>query len=210
RVAHRRSRLRARRRADRLRGRAPVDLLHLQRLDGRDLHHEGADHRHHGRRRRRARCSACGPDPRHRRDRGGEPDRPRLDARSHLHAVHRRAAVPPAGHLREASRMTTPPFGLAPREVRIGAAGAAAVVLAALLPLFDQAYYLSLSVNIMLYAALCTAWTLFSGPTHYVSLATAAFFGLGTYSVALFIDHLPFPLLVGLGALVAATLAGLV
>ena len=39
----------------------------------------------------------------------------------------------------------------------------------------------------MMYAALCTAWTLFSGPTHYVSLATAAFFGLGTYAVGRFL-----------------------
>lgn len=102
------------------------------------------------------------------------------------------------------------PFNLTAKELRIGAAGAALAAIAALLPLVDQGYYLSLSVNIMMYAALCTAWSLFSGPTHYVSLATAAFFGLGTYSVALWIDYLPFPLLVGLGAVVAAVVAGLV
>ena len=106
--------------------------------------------------------------------------------------------------------MSTLPFGLTQQELRVGAAGAAIAAIAALLPLFDQGYYLSLSVNIMLYAALCTAWALFSGPTHYVSLATAAFFGLGTYAVALWIDYLPFPVLVGMGALVAAVLAGLV
>ncbi len=106
--------------------------------------------------------------------------------------------------------MSTLPFGLTVQELRVGAAGAAIAAIAALLPLFDQGYYLSLSVNIMLYAALCTAWALFSGPTHYVSLATAAFFGLGTYAVALWIDYLPFPVLVGMGALVAAVLAGLV
>jgi branched-chain amino acid transport system permease protein len=83
-------------------------------------------------------------------------------------------------------------------------------VLAALLPLLDQGFYLALSLNIMLYAALCTAWTLFSGPTHYISLATAAFFGLGTYAVGLGIDLLPFPLLVMISAAVAAALAGLV
>ena len=62
----------------------------------------------------------------------------------------------------------------------------------------------------MLYAALCTASTLFSGPTHYVSLATAAFFGIGTYAVGLRIAHLPFPVLVGVGAVAAALLAGIV
>lgn len=95
-------------------------------------------------------------------------------------------------------------------ELRPLAIGAALVGAAALLPLFDQGFYLSLSVNIMLYAALCTAWALFSGPTHYVSLATAAFYGLGTYSVALGIDILPFPALVAIAALVGAVLAGLV
>ena len=106
--------------------------------------------------------------------------------------------------------MSARPFDVTQKEMRIGIAGAAIAALAALLPVFDQGYYLSLGVNIMMYAALCTAWSLFSGPTHYVSLATAAFFGLGTYSVALWIDYLPFPLLVGLGAIVAAILAGLV
>lgn len=106
--------------------------------------------------------------------------------------------------------MSALPFGLTAQELRVGAAGAAVAALAALLPLFDQAYYLSLGVNMMLYAALCTAWSLFSGPTHYVSLASAAFFGLGTYAVALWIDYLPFPVLVLLGAVVAAVLAGLV
>lgn len=95
-------------------------------------------------------------------------------------------------------------------EVWTGLAGAVAVAAAAMLPLFDQGYYLSLSLNMVMYAALCTAWTLFSGPTHYVSLATAAFFGLGTYAVGLGLDHLPFGALVLIGGAVAAILAGLV
>lgn len=95
-------------------------------------------------------------------------------------------------------------------ERRALAFGAVVVALAATLPLFDQGFYLSISVNIMLYAALCTAWSLFSGPTHYVSLATAAFYGLGTYSVGLGIDILPYPLLVLVAALVGALVAGLV
>jgi branched-chain amino acid transport system permease protein len=99
---------------------------------------------------------------------------------------------------------------LSGKETRSLAAGAVLVAVAALLPLFDQGFYLSISVNIMLYAALCTAWALFSGPTHYVSLATAAFYGLGTYSVALGIDILPYPVLLGIAALVGAAVAGIV
>jgi branched-chain amino acid transport system permease protein len=61
-----------------------------------------------------------------------------------------------------------------------------------------------------MYAALCTAWTLFSGPTHYISLATAAFFGIGAYTVGVGIDAAPFPVLVALAGLIAALVAGLV
>lgn len=100
--------------------------------------------------------------------------------------------------------------GITREEVRGLAIGAVLVALAAALPLFDKGFYLSISVNIMLYAALCTAWALFSGPTHYVSLATAAFYGLGTYSVGLGIDILPFPLLLAIAAAAGAVLAGLV
>jgi branched-chain amino acid transport system permease protein len=95
-------------------------------------------------------------------------------------------------------------------EVWMGIAGAIAVGAAAMLPLFDEGYDLSLALNMVMYAALCTAWTLFSGPTHYVSLATAAFFGLGTYAVGLGLDHMPFPVLVLIGGAVAAITAGLV
>lgn len=99
---------------------------------------------------------------------------------------------------------------LSPGEIWTGVVGLAVVAAAAALPIYDQGYYLALALNIVLYAALCTAWTLFSGPTHYVSLATAAFFGLGTYAIGLGLDHLPFPILVLLGGAGAAMLAGLV
>lgn len=94
--------------------------------------------------------------------------------------------------------------------LKIGALSLLAFLAAATLPLFDQGYYLSISTNIVMYVVLCTAWTLFSGPTHYVSLATAAFFGIGTYSVALGIGFLPFPVLLLVAALVSGLMAGLV
>ncbi len=58
------------------------------------------------------------------------------------------------------------------------------VVLAALVPLVANGYWLSLAVTAAMYIALATSWALFSGPTHYISLATAAFFGIGGYLVA--------------------------
>lgn len=95
-------------------------------------------------------------------------------------------------------------------ELRIAGLGIAALIATSLLPFATEGYYLTLTVNIAIYVVLCTAWTLFSGPTHYVSLATAAFYGVGTYAVALGIDTIPFPLLIVIGALLAGVVAGLV
>lgn len=97
-----------------------------------------------------------------------------------------------------------------PHEIGVGLLAALAFAGIACLPLFDDGYYLSLGVNIVMYAALCTAWTLFSGPTHYISLATAAFFGIGTYTVGIGIDALPFWLLVAIAAVLSGFVAALV
>lgn len=88
--------------------------------------------------------------------------------------------------------------------------GAALLALAALLPLTDNGYLMSIGVTIAMYVVLCTSWALFSGPTHYISLATAAFFGIGTYVTALGTDVLPYWTLLPIAAVVGAVLAGLV
>lgn len=88
--------------------------------------------------------------------------------------------------------------------------GAVLLVLAALLPLTDNGYLMSIGVTIAMYVVLCTSWALFSGPTHYISLATAAFFGIGTYVTALGIDTLPYWTLLPIAAVVGAVVAGLV
>ena len=90
-------------------------------------------------------------------------------------------------------------------EIRVGLLAAIGFAAVACLPLFDDGYYLSLGVNIVMYAALCTAWTLFSGPTHYISLATAAFYGVGAYTVGAGIEQLPYVVLL----LISAALGGL-
>lgn len=87
---------------------------------------------------------------------------------------------------------------------------AAALGLAALLPLSGNGYLLSIGVTMATYVVLTTSWALFSGPTHYISLATGAFYGLGTYVVAIGIDHLPYPLLLLLALLAGALAAALV
>ena len=45
-------------------------------------------------------------------------------------------------------------------------------------------YQLALGISLLYFTVLATAWALFSGPTHYISLATVAFFGIGAYTVA--------------------------
>ncbi len=87
---------------------------------------------------------------------------------------------------------------------------AAAFVLLAFLPALGNAYFTTLGISIAMYAVLATSWALFSGPTHYISLATAAFYGLGAYIVAAGIEHLPYVVLVLIAALAGALLALLV
>jgi len=68
-------------------------------------------------------------------------------------------------------------------------------------------------ITMLVYAILAVSWALFSGTTGYMSLAPAAFFGLGIYSVALLQDYLPFHIIVVVGGLLSfvfALLVGLV
>ena len=82
--------------------------------------------------------------------------------------------------------------------------------LAALLPLTGTGYWLSTGVTIATYMVLSTSWALFSGPTHYISLATGAFYGVGMFIVGLGIEQLPYWTLVTLAGAVGAVLAALV
>ncbi len=89
-------------------------------------------------------------------------------------------------------------------------AGAVLLIIAALLPFASDGYMLSIGVSIAMYTVLATSWALFSGPTHYISLATAAFFGVGTYVTGAGIDLLPYWVLLPLAALVGGVLAAVV
>lgn len=82
--------------------------------------------------------------------------------------------------------------------------------LAATVPFVFGSYGLSLAINMLMYVALCTAWSVFSGPTRLVSLATAAFFGFGVYVSAILGEQLSFPLLLLASAAVSAIFAGIV
>ncbi len=94
------------------------------------------------------------------------------------------------------------------RTITLGVAALAALLLLAFVPQLVNAYYLALAISLLQYTVLATAWGMFSGPTRYVSLATTAFFGVGAYTVAVFGEVLPWPLVLliaaGLGAVLAA------
>jgi len=83
--------------------------------------------------------------------------------------------------------------------------GLAAAALA--LPFVGSEFAASLAMTCLMYAALASSWALFCGSTGYLSLATAAFFGLGAYSGALVLGQLPWLLVIVIGAAVAAVTA---
>ncbi|MGB7691947.1 MAG: ATP-binding cassette domain-containing protein, partial [Pseudolabrys sp.] len=91
------------------------------------------------------------------------------------------------------------------RRIALGVAVAAVVAALAAFPLVASGYHLALGISLLYFTVLATAWALFSGPTHYISLATAAFFGIGAYTTAVLTDFMPWPLV-----LVAAAIVGIV
>ena len=86
---------------------------------------------------------------------------------------------------------------------------AAALVLSAM-PWLLSDFALSLTLTCLMYAGLAVSWAMFCGATNYLSLATAAFFGLGAYVTAWGAEGLPYGVAVLLGGLIAAAFAGLV
>ncbi|MCB1488229.1 MAG: ATP-binding cassette domain-containing protein, partial [Bauldia sp.] len=83
------------------------------------------------------------------------------------------------------------------------------VVVAALaaFPLVANGYYLALGVSMLSYIVLATAWALFSGPTRYISLATAAFFGIGAYTMAVLSEAVPVAVVIVIAAVVGVAVA---
>lgn len=84
--------------------------------------------------------------------------------------------------------------------------GAIAIAVLALLPKWiESEYVLALLISVLMYSVLATAWAMFSGPTRYISLATVAFFGAGSYVTAVLGEVLPWA-----GVLAVALALGIV
>ena len=78
------------------------------------------------------------------------------------------------------------------------------------LPLYTPIYTSIFLSAIFMYIVLTSSWAMFSGPTGQISLATAAFFGVGIYIAATLGNKMPLLVLVLVGGLVSAGLALLV
>ena len=85
-----------------------------------------------------------------------------------------------------------------------------AFVVLGLVPTMTQSYAVTLLTDFLRYAVLALAWAIFSGFTGYMSLATAAFYGLGFYIAAVTNDFLPFAVVIIIAGAVAFVIALLV
>jgi len=100
-------------------------------------------------------------------------------------------------------------FTLNKRSVVSGSIILILLVLLFTLPIlpFTPPYTMILLPNILMYVIITVSWTIFSGPTGYVSLAPAAFFGVGIYTAAILGKELPLPIVLICGGLVSFCLA---
>jgi branched-chain amino acid transport system permease protein len=83
------------------------------------------------------------------------------------------------------------------------------IVLALIPPVAPDFWTVRMS-TILMFVILAVSWTMFSGPTGYMSLAPAAFFGIGIYTAAFLGKELPLPAFIVLGGLVSFIVALLV
>jgi len=82
-----------------------------------------------------------------------------------------------------------------------------ALILMSTVPLYAPSYIIGLLISILMYCILAVSWNIFSGYTGYISLATAAFFGIGSYVAVLGWPALPFPTLIIIGGLASMVFA---
>jgi branched-chain amino acid transport system permease protein len=85
------------------------------------------------------------------------------------------------------------------------------LALLATMPLYGSLYSTILATTILMYVILTVSWVMFSGSTGYLSMASAAFFGVGIYSSALLLPMtgpvLPLLVVVLIGGIVSGLVA---
>lgn len=95
-------------------------------------------------------------------------------------------------------------------RVRVPALLLIVSALLATLTLYASTYTVIFITSVLMYIVLTMSWVLFSAPTGYISLAPAAFFGVGIYTSALLGKELPLLLVILFGGLASLCLALLV
>jgi branched-chain amino acid transport system permease protein len=81
------------------------------------------------------------------------------------------------------------------------------LVILCFLPLYGWAYGVTLFTYFILYVILTVSWVIFSGTTGYISLATAAFYGVGIYTAAVLGGKMPLIFVVFIGGFVSFIIA---
>ena len=81
------------------------------------------------------------------------------------------------------------------------------LILLATIPLYVPPYPVISLTSIIMYTIITVSWAIFSGPTRYISLASAAFFGVGVYVAAMLGEVFPLPVFIAIGGLVSFILA---
>lgn len=74
-------------------------------------------------------------------------------------------------------------------------------------PHYGSEFMVSLALTCLMYTVLASSWSLFCGTTRYLSLATAAFFGIGAYASAIWMEQTGWWGAIALGAVMAAGVA---
>ena len=81
------------------------------------------------------------------------------------------------------------------------------VILLSFLPAYGSGYWVTRFTYFLMYIILAVAWTIFSGATGYISLASSAFFGVGIYAAALLGESMPLIFVVFIGGAASFALA---
>ncbi len=83
----------------------------------------------------------------------------------------------------------------------------AAIAVLATLTLYGTTYTIIFVTDILMYIILTVSWAIFSGPTRYISLAPAVFFGVGIYASATLGQRFDLPLVILIGAVASFIIA---
>ncbi len=100
-----------------------------------------------------------------------------------------------------------------PKALIAPGAVAALLIVLGVSPALTSSYTTIMISSIIMYIIMSLSWSMFSGATGYISLASAAFFGIGVYVSAFLGRQLPVPLLMligGAGSFAVAVLIGAV